>query len=109
MSRSYKKTPKYTDHTRNTTQEIKKYANRLVRKHNKKIVRGYLIDDIRFRDELTLDKKYYRKYYQSYNISDYSIYLTEEEARRYYKYRKDKFKNEKQYIDKYYKKYFYRK
>ena len=111
MSRSYKKTPKFTDHVRRTTQHKKKLANRLVRKYNKKVVNGYLLADPRYEDEMTLDNNNYKKYYCSYNITDYAIYYTMQEALKDYPFinTKRKYKDRKQFINKHWKKYFYRK
>ena len=45
MSRSYKKSPVYTDGSRGTTKDTKRKANQKVRRRNKRIVKGYFMHD----------------------------------------------------------------
>lgn len=79
MARSYKKHPVCTDGHRRTTKETKQIANRCVRHRNKRIVKGYLDEDPRYEDILTLDQMSYKRFFCSYNIHDYISYwpLTE--------------------------------
>ena len=74
MARSYKKHPVCTDGHRRTTKETKQIANRCVRRHNKRIVKGYLDEDPRFEDILTLDRMSYKRFFCSYDIHDYVSY-----------------------------------
>ena len=112
MARSYKYSPICTDGTRKGTKETKRKANRIVRRYNKNIVNGYLKNDIHFLDRLTLDRKSYKKYFESYNIHDWINYWNKYDAlRSYYKYDfwKEEYKNEKEFLDKYWAKYYRRK
>lgn len=66
MSRSYKKNPIYTDHR--SGKQAKRFANKKVRKYNRKIANG----------------KSYRKIYNSYDIHDYICRETYQEHRQSY-------------------------
>ena len=63
MSKSYKKTPYYTDHTRGT-KYWKRLANKRVRRYNKDLANGTA----------------YKKVSCSYDIHDYVSYWSKEEA-----------------------------
>ena len=71
MSRSYKKNPYYTDGRRSTPKDMKRIANRSVRRHDKQITSGYFMRDPHFRDELTLDGMTYRRFFNSWEIHDW--------------------------------------
>ena len=66
MSRSVKKHPVCTDGRPGTTKEIKKYANKAVRKADF--------------DEIPLKGKGYRKKFQTYDIHDWIHRWTKEQA-----------------------------
>ena len=80
MSRSYKKHPFCTDGHRRTTKETKQIANRCVRRRNKRITSGYLMEEPRYRDILTLDGMSYKRFYCSWDIHDYISRWTKAEA-----------------------------
>ena len=80
MSRSYKKSPYYTDGHRRTTKEIKQIANRCVRRCNKRIVYGYLYRELNYRDVLPLDGMSYKRFYNSYDIHDWVSRWTKAQA-----------------------------
>lgn len=123
MSRSYKHSPVWTDGSRGSTKNTKQKANRIVRRRNKRIVKGYLMRDPRFRDEKTLDGKSYKKYFCSWDIHDWISYWSKADA--IYKYEHphwlyNSWKNEwwniyenyattDDFLNKYWKKIFYRK
>jgi len=65
MSRSYKKHPVCTDGSPNTTQEMKKFANKKVRNTDF--------------DELPLKGKGYKKVFETYDIHDWKDRMTREE------------------------------
>ena len=67
MSRSYKKNPVVSDYSKNTT----KYNNRLANKRFRKNIAL---------EKDTLRKPKYKHYSQSYNIFDYKIRMSKEEA-----------------------------
>ena len=95
MSRSYKKSPVYTD--RDSGKYWKKIGNKRVR-----------------RNKITLPKgKKYKKLYNSWEIHDYISRWDKYQAlTRYYKYKEiydDDYKSEKDYLNKYWKKYYFRK
>ena len=79
MSRSYKKSPVYTDGSPGTTKEKKKVANRKVR-HTEDIPNGGA----------------YRKVHDSWDIHDYTIRWTWEEAKAFWE------SGENEYLRKYY-------
>ena len=66
MSRSYKK-PYYTDQQGGSTQKVKRAAAR--------VLRSTPLDDIP-------SGKVYRKYYNSWDIRDYSFYSKDKKATR---------------------------
>ena len=68
MSRSYKKSPVYTDGSPGTTKEWKRIAQKKVRKCN----------------DLPMKGNAYKKVFESYYIHDYIEYRTWEDAKRYY-------------------------
>ena len=77
MSRSYRKHPICTDGSPNTTQEMKRFANKKVRKTNF--------------EELPLKGSGYKKVFETYDIHDWKNRTTKEEwiesyyrERRYY-------------------------
>jgi hypothetical protein len=112
MSRSYKKTPVYTDGTRKSTKRTKRIANQIVRQRNKAIVRGYLIDERTIDDQLTLDGQSYKKYFCSWNIHDYTSYWTKKDAIEGYECSEwwaKKYKSLDDYLNSHWKKFFYRK
>ena len=74
MSRSYKHSPVHTDGKRGRTKYTKSLANRMVRRRDNRVVKGYLDRDPIYRDEMVLDGKAYKKYYCSWNIHDYVMY-----------------------------------
>lgn len=65
MSRSYKRHPVCTDGSPNTTQEMKKFANKKVRNTDF--------------DELPLKGKGYKKVFETYDIHDQKDRMTREE------------------------------
>lgn len=112
MARSYKHFPVYTDGKRRSTKDTKRKANRIVRQYNKNVVDGYLKEDAHFFNQLTLDRKSYKKYFQSYDIHDYICYWNKSDAlRSYNKYDfwKKKYKTEQEFLNKYWKKICLRK
>ena len=84
MSRSHKKSPVLTDGSCGSTKNTKRIANRIVRRRNKCITKGYLMRDPRFRDEITLDGKSYKKYFCSWDIHDWINYWSKADAINYY-------------------------
>ena len=80
MSRSYKHSPIWTDGSCGTTKDTKRIANRIVRRRNKRITYGYLMREPRYRDEITLDGKTYKKYFCSWDIHDCVMYWSQAEA-----------------------------
>ena len=94
MSRSYKHTPVYSDYARKTTRYLKRQASHKIRRS---------LD--------VPDGKAYRKYYNSWFIHDYTSYWTQEDAiERYIKYQ-NLYGNQtlEEYINKVWKKYYFRK
>ena len=122
MSHSYKKNPICSDGRSPTPRQMKSIANRSVRRRNKRIVQGWLERDQKYRDELTLDGKSYKKWFCSYDIHDYISRWSKEEALyEYYNPRWfywfsddswhsvwDEYKTEKEFL-KYWAKYYRRK
>ena len=94
MSRSYKHTPVCGEYSRNTTKYLKRQASHKVR-----------------RSSDVPNGKAYRKFFNPWNIRDYISYWTKEDAiDRYTKYwyvYDDQTLEE--YINKVWKKYYYRK
>lgn len=76
MSRSYKKNPFVTDHKRKHSKIAKRMANKIFRQK------------IRQDDEMPKNPKH-RKYTESWDICDYRLRMTKEEAIEYY-YKKDR-------------------
>ena len=68
MSRSYKRSPVFTDGTRKTTKEMKRMANQKVRHYKKGLPQG----------------KAYKKLFCSYDIHDYINYWSWSEAKSDY-------------------------
>jgi len=104
MSRSYKKTPIYTD-GRNGRKWFKRQANKVIRRRNS-VPNG----------------KKYKSYYCSWNIHDYKSRWTKQEAEQeYYKnindvtqpywteYYRDNYKNKEKYLDDHWRKFYYSK
>ena len=71
MSRSYKKSPWVTDHTRRTTKESKRLANRIVRRRLK-------------RGEDMPSRLPHRKMTETWDICDYRWRMSEEQAIEWY-------------------------
>lgn len=73
MSRSYKKTPGFTDHRQSgTKKEFKRFANKKVRRVDPEI--------------LLNDGAAYKKIYNQYDICDWKfLFFTEEELQRWEK------------------------
>ena len=112
MSRSYKKSPVYTDGSRGTTKDTKRKANQKVRRRNKRIVKGYLMRDPRYRDEKTLDGKFYKRFFCSWDIHDYISYWTVDDAiQSHHRWKRiyEEYKDEQDFLNKHYKKYYHRK
>lgn len=78
MSRSYKKNPWVTDHKRKTTKQSKRLANKTFRR---KIGRE---NDMAARPQ-------HKKYTDSYDICDWKMRMTREEAINFYLYECDDF------------------
>lgn len=76
MSRSYKKTPYYTDSKVKTTKENKRRANKKVR-------------SLKIDDEFPSRGKKYKKLFESYIIHDYNLYVSKESWIRSYKQEKN--------------------
>lgn len=114
MSRSYKKSPVCTDGKCGTTKDTKRKANHKVRQYNKHLVYRYLIEDTNFENQLTLNWKHYKKIFPTWDIHDWIEYWSEANARLQYEhptwYRNyDKYATVKDFINKSWKKHFYRK
>lgn len=124
MSRSHKKNPVYTDYRRTSTRETKCAANRKVRRKEKRIVRGYLEEDPRYEDKMISGGKSYRKDFCSYDIHDWIMYESKQEAINRYENPRlsyycaetgsyinayNEYKDVQQYLNKSWKKTFYRK
>ena len=77
MSRSYKKNPVYTDGRAGSTKKSKKFANKKVRSYN---------------EEESLSGSDYKKVYGQYNIHDYILRWTLEEALEYYRNHPEQYK-----------------
>ena len=94
MSRSYKHNPVYTDYSRNTTRLLKRQANHKVRR-SLDVPNG----------------KIYRKFYCSWNIHDYISYWTQKDAINFYTKYQNSYGDQtlEEYINKVWKKYYYRK
>jgi len=71
MSRSYKKHPYYTDGRKSNPKDMKRIANRCVRRRDKRVVSGYLYQELNYRDALLLDGMTYKKFYNSWEIHDW--------------------------------------
>lgn len=80
MSRSYKKSPVYTDGSRKTTKWVKRMANHKVRRHEKRITDALAAMDRRYVDARPFDGKSYRKFFESWWIHDYISYWTKAQA-----------------------------
>lgn len=96
MSRSYKKSPVYTDGKAGSTSISKRYANKAVRNYNGEIPNG----------------KFYKHLFCSYDIHDYISRWTWEEAKQDYNtrdYLKDRYSSEKEFYNKNWAKYCKRK
>ena len=95
MSRSYKKTPIYTDH-RKGRKYFKRKANKCVRKA----------------ENIPHGRKY-KRYYNTWDIHDYRIRWSKKEAEKaYYKHMieyTEKYKDKKDYLNDNWSKWFYRK
>ena len=94
MSRSYKHNPVYTDYCRKTTKIMKRYASHKIRR--------------------TLDipnGKAYRKFYNSWDIHDYISYWPQECAIDIYNRFQSLYGDQtlEEYINKVWKKYYFRK
>lgn len=105
MSRSYKKHPWYTDHTRTYTKFAKHQANIKVRR-TKGLYNG----------------SSYKKLYDSWDIHDWVSYWPKNKAIHHYEvdgfyyngewiysFDREEFPTSKSFVDKYWKKYHYRK
>ena len=91
MSRSHKHSPICNDGKRGSTKNTKSIANRMVRRRDNRIVKGYLYQDPIYRDEIVLDGKAYKKYYCSWNICDYKcVEFKEWVIQKWYANQKDK-------------------
>jgi len=73
MSRSYKKNPFVTDHRCGTTKELKRLANRTVRRHVNEM-------------EDMPSRLPHKKMTETWDIHDYSWRMTREEAIEWYRY-----------------------
>lgn len=80
MSRSYKKHPYCTDGRSPTPRQMKSIANRSVRRYNKRVVKGWLMRDPKYKNYMTLDGKSYKRYFCSYDIHDYISRWSKTEA-----------------------------
>lgn len=123
MSRSYKHSPVWTDGSCGSTKNTKQKANRIVRRRNRRIVKGYLMRDPRFRDEMTLDGKSYKKYFCSWDIHDWINYWSKADAIHQYEHPHwhyspwkdewwhiwDEYATTEEFLNKHWKKIFYRK
>lgn len=102
MSRSYKKSPVYTDHDRGV-KSWKRQANKTIRRYKKEVPKG----------------KGYKKLYNSYSIHDYKCYWTKQDsANQYYSYLKganghywmmradEEYKDVNDYIEQNWRKYY---
>ena len=94
MSRSYKHTPVHSDYTRNGTKQAKRRANHKVR-------RSFDIPS----------GKAYRKFSEPWDIHDYISYWTQEDAIDTYTRFQNIYGDQtlEQYINKIWKKYYFRK
>ena len=72
MSRSYKKNPYSTDHTRKSTKNNKQIANRVVRRH------------VNCMDEDMPARLQHKKMTESWNICDYRWRMTRQDAIDWY-------------------------
>ena len=96
MSRSYKKSPVYTDGTPGATSMSKRYANKAVRNYSGEISNG----------------GFYKHLFCSYCIHDYISRWTWKEAKQDYNtknYLKGHCSDEKEFYNKYWAKYYKRK
>lgn len=101
---------------------MKSIANRSVRRRNKRIVQGWLEDDVRFINESTLDGKSYKKWFCSWDIHDWVSRWSKAEALHEYYHPRwfyhsftdewwsawDKYETEKQFLN-YWAKHYRRK
>ena len=97
MSRSYKKSPVYTDGSRKTTKWVKRMANHKVRRHERRITDALAAMDRRYVDARPFDGKSYRKFSESWWIHDYISYWEQDWAVNEYEHpnwRYDEFRNE---------------
>ena len=95
MSRSYKKNPIYTDRP-DGAKYWTRLANKKVRKENIHFLKG----------------KKYKRLFNSWEIHDYISYWDKFQALkdfRRYRYLKEYYKNEEEFLNKHWKKYQYRK
>lgn len=95
MARSYKKSPCCTDRP-NGAKYWKNLGNRKVR----------------HLDDLLPKGNKYKKVYNSWKIHDYVIYWDKKQALEYFRrnrYLKEDYKNEEEFLNRYWKKYQYRK
>ena len=95
MSRSYKKNPIYTDRP-DGAKYWKRLANKKVRKENIHFLKG----------------KKYKRLFNSWEIHDYIFYWDKKQALKdfkRYRYLKEDYKNEEEFLNKHWKKYQYRK
>ena len=94
MSRSYKKNPILTDRP-NGAKFWKRQSNRKIRHYSGE-----------------LNNRYYHRLYNSYNIHDYKTRWSENDAKREWtsiKYYRNKYISLEDFINHFWKKYFYRK
>lgn len=77
MSRSYKHTPIIQD--QNNKHFGKKYANKVVRQHNKKEIYKAIQSDFEINDFINSGKSY-KQLYETYNVCDFKFYKTKENA-----------------------------
>jgi len=94
MSRSYKHTPVYSDYSRKTTRYMKRLASHKIRR-SVNIPNG----------------KAYRKFYPSWDIHDYITYWPQSDAIERYNQYYGLYGNQtlEEYLNKVWKKYYFRK
>lgn len=77
MSRSYKHTPIVQDQS--GRHFGKKYANKVVRQHNKKEIYKAIQSDFEINNFVNSGKSY-KQLYETYNVCDFKFYQTKENA-----------------------------
>lgn len=103
MSRSYKKHPICKDGRRSSAKKNRTKANRIVRRRSRNSLHSSAID---YEDVAVLrEKRHYQKETDSWEIWDYVVRESEEEARQYYRESKKEYESTHKYPA-YYKKFF---